>query len=110
MALLAGSRLEDHSSAGAAVHNYADGVVEVKMPDASFFGHRRLVSQPIPIDRAFARFRIHREIADLKRGQILEEMAALRRGDAKIAEPRFNDHTRAGDFVPLDRNTEPRIV
>src|SRR5260221_12340544 len=37
-------------------------------------------------------------------------MAALRWGDAKIAEPGLNNHARAGDFIPLDRNAEPGFV
>src|ERR1035441_5179662 len=34
-------------------------------------------------------------------------MAALRRGNAKIAESRLHNHARAGDFIPFDRNAQP---
>ncbi len=34
-------------------------------------------------------------------------MAALRWGDTKVAEAGLNNHARAGDFVPFDRNAEP---
>src|SRR3981081_191923 len=37
-------------------------------------------------------------------------MAALRGSNAKIAESRLNNHARAGDFIPFDRNAEPRFV
>jgi len=37
-------------------------------------------------------------------------MSALRRPHAKVAEARLNDHARAGDFVPLDWNAEPRFM
>src|SRR6266436_4281568 len=34
-------------------------------------------------------------------------MAALRWGDAKIAESSLDNHARAGDFIPFDRNAQP---
>jgi len=72
--------------------------------------HRRLFRQPLPIDRAFAGVGIHGEVSDPKGSEILEEMAALRWGNAKIVESRFNNHARAGDFIPFDRNAQPGFV
>src|SRR5271165_1595368 len=80
------------------------------MANASSFGLGGLIGQPIPVDAAFTCVWVYGEIADLKCSEILEKMAALRRGDAKITEAGFDDHTRAGNFIPLDRNTKPRIV
>ncbi len=65
--------------------------------------------KPLPIDETFARIGIHREVADLKCGEVLEEVAALRRSHAEIAKPRFDDDARARDLVPRHRNAEPRI-
>src|SRR5208337_1155211 len=44
---------------------------------------------------------IHGEITDLEGGQILEEMAALRGSDSKVAESGFDDYAGAADLVPL---------
>jgi hypothetical protein len=46
----------------------------------------------------------------LKGGEVLEEVAALRRGDAKILEAGLDNHAGAGDLVPLDAYAEPWIV
>ena len=99
--------LEDRSLAGAAVHYYSDRFRELQVADAALLFHGRLFGQPLPIDGAFAGIGIHGEVSDLEGGQILEEMAALRGSDAEIAESGFDDHARAGDFVPLDRNAQP---
>ena len=66
--------------------------------------------QPLPIDKAIPGVWIHGEIANLKCGKVLEEVAALRRGDAKIAEAGLDDHARTGNLVPRDWNAEPRFV
>src|ERR1019366_1932632 len=96
--ILARFRLEDDALAGAAVHDHADGIVEVKMTHAAVLAQRSLAAQPVPIDGAFAGVWIHGEVTDLKGSEILEEMAALRWGDAEIAESGLNNHARAGDF------------
>jgi hypothetical protein len=62
------------------------------------------------VHTTFTEIGIDGEIAHLKRSEILKEMAALRRRHAKIAEARFDDHARAGDFVPLHRNAEPGFI
>ena len=51
-----------------------------------------LLIEPLPIERTFSGVRVYGEIADLKCRQVLKKMAALRRGDAKIAETGFDDH------------------
>ena len=80
------------------------------MAHTPLFFDRRLRIQPLPIHETFACIRIHGEIADLKGSKVLEEMAALGRGYAKIAEAGFHDDTRPGNFVPLDWNAQPRII
>ena len=79
----------------------------MQVADTTLLFRGCLLHQPLPIDRAFAGVWIHRKVTDLKGGQILEEMAALRWGDSKIAESGFDNHAGAGDFIPFDRNTQP---
>ncbi len=78
--------------------------------DAALFFDRGPLGQPLPIDGAFAGVGVHREISDLEGGQVLEEVAALGRGDAEVVEAGFDDGAGAGDFVPLDGDAEPGIV
>src|SRR5208282_2565166 len=94
---------------GAAVHHDADRFRKLQMADTALLFHRRLFRQPLPVDGAFAGVWIHGEVTDLKGSEILKEMAALRWGDAKIAEPRFYNHARTGDFIPFDWNAQPRF-
>src|SRR5271157_3750602 len=95
--LHAASWLEDHSLAGLAVHHDDRGRIESQMPHASMLFHRWLCRKPRPIEEPFAGIGIHREISDLKCGKVLEEMAALRRRDAKVAKAAFDDDARAGN-------------
>src|SRR5205807_8136468 len=81
-----------------------------QMPHAAVFINRLLIAEPLPIDRAFTRVGIHGEVSDLKCGQVLEEMTALRGRDAEVAEAGFDDGAGSGDFVPLDGDPEPGIV
>ena len=64
------------------------------MPHAFPLFQRGLGCQLLPIDRAFSGIGIHSEIPDLKCGEILEEVTALRRRDPEVAEARF--HNGAG--------------
>lgn len=80
------------------------------MPHAAVFTDWPLRIQPLPINRTFPGIGIYREITDLKGGEILKEMAALRWSDAKIAEAGFDNDASGGDFIPLDWNAEPGIV
>src|SRR6202034_4223620 len=82
-------RLEDYSLAGSAVHDDSQRRVESHMADTSVFIHGWLLAQPLPINRAFSGIWIDREVADLESGKVLEEMAALRRRNAKISEAGF---------------------
>ena len=63
-----------------------------------------------PVHETLAHVRVHRKISDLKCGQVLEEMAALRRGHAKIAKSSLDNRPRSRDFVPFHRNSQPGIV
>jgi len=87
-------RPQDHSLAGSAIHDDAQRRVETQEPDAAIFAQRRLLFQPLPIDRAFAGIRVYGEVADLERGKVLKKMAALRRRNAKIAKSGFDDGAR----------------
>ncbi len=80
------------------------------MPHAASFLHGTLSSKPLPVDKAFARIGIDGEISHLKCGEILKKVASLRRGNSQIAEASFDDSARSGNFVPLHRNAQPRII
>ena len=50
------------------------------------------------------------EIADTKRGEVLEEVSALRGVDAIVGECHLGDDACTGDVRPLHRNAKPRIA
>ena len=77
------------------------------MADTALLFYGWLFGQPLPIYGAFAGVGIYGEVTDLKGSEILEEMAALRWGDAKIAESGLNNRPRAGDFIPFYGDAEP---
>src|ERR1039458_7099607 len=77
---------EDHALAGLAVHHHHKWRRELHVADAAVLLDRRLFSQPLPIDEALACIGVDGEVADLKGGEILEKMAALRRNHAQVAE------------------------
>lgn len=71
-------RLEDHSSAGFAVHDDGDGRIEAEMANAvGVFADGGVRGEPIPVDEAFTGVGVDGEVADLEGGQVLEEVAAL---------------------------------
>ena len=74
------------------------------------FFQRRLMGEPVPIDRAFASVRVDGEISHLEGGEVLEEVAALRWSYAEIAEACFNDRACTGDLIPLNGNAEPWVI
>src|SRR5579859_769618 len=80
------------------------------MADAALLFHCGMISEPTPVEKAFSGVGVHREVADLERSEVLEEVAALRGGHAKVAEAGFHDGARSGNFVPLDRYAQPGIV
>ncbi len=65
------------------------GVCEAQVANAAVFLDGGLLSQPFPIDESLPGVGIHGEVADLKGGEVLEEVAALRGRDAEIAETRL---------------------
>ena len=79
-------RFEDHAFAGLAVHQHHQRRGELQVTDAAVLLDGRLRGEPFPIDEAFAGVGIDGEVANLEGGQVLEEVAALRRDDAKVAE------------------------
>src|ERR1700722_11360590 len=102
--------LEDDALAGFAFHDHMERCIEAQMADASVVFHGILTGEPVPIYRAFPRIRIHREVADLKRGEVLEEMTALRGRDTKVAETCLNDQARPGNLIPVHGYSQPGIV
>src|SRR5262245_12619298 len=78
--------LEDHPAVVAAVPPHLERRVEAQVADAAALARRRLRGEPVPSHEALALVGVHREVADLERGQVLEEVAALRRGHAEVAE------------------------
>ena len=102
--------LEDHALTGSAVHDYAKRGGKLQMADAALLFNRGLLGEPLPVDGAFAGVGVDGEVSDLERGQVLEEMAALRGRDAEVVEAGLVDGASARNFVPLDRDAEPGIV
>src|SRR5664280_2430872 len=74
---------EDHTFAGLAVHHHHKWRRELQVADAAVLLDRRLFSQPLPIDEALACIGVDGEVANLKRGEVLEEVTALRRNHAQ---------------------------
>ena len=81
----------------------------MEVPHGRRLARRSLLRQPLPIDEPVARLRVDREVADVERGEVLEEVGSLRRRDLEVAEARFDDGARPRDLVPGDGNAEPRI-
>src|SRR5258708_2972849 len=80
------------------------------MPDTSPLLHRIPRLQPGPVHCPFPSIRIHREISDLKRHQVLKEMTALRRNDTEIPKTCLHNHPRPRNLIPFHRNSQPQIV
>src|SRR5262249_56838028 len=93
-----------------AVHRDHQRAAEAQVAQGAALRDGRLPSDPVPVDEAFPEVLVHGEVADLERGEVLEEVAALRRGHAEVAKPGLHDRARAGDLLPGDGNPEPRIV
>lgn len=101
---------QDDSRACTAVHHNYGRCREAQVAHAPNLLDGRLRCEPFPVYGTFASVRINGEVADLKSSEVLEEVAALRGRDAKVAESGFDDDPGAGDLVPLDRDTEPWVV
>src|SRR5712692_5239304 len=56
------------------------------MANAALYFHDGLRPQPLPVHKSLSGVRIHREVPDLKRRKILEEMAALRWRHAQVTQ------------------------
>src|ERR1035437_7937440 len=118
--LLDGNRIErflqggkvgfkDHALAGLAVHHHHKWRRELQVADAALLLDYRLRSQPLPIDESLTGIGVDGEVANLKGGEVLEEMTALRRNHAQVAESRLDNHPCSGDLVPGHRNSEPGV-
>src|SRR5581483_7141852 len=79
------------------------------MPHATALLDRGLRGQPGPVQEPLAGVGIHGEVSDLKSGEVLEEVAALRGRNAKVAKARLHDYARSGNLVPGHRYAEPRV-
>src|SRR5882672_9965176 len=80
------------------------------MANAALYFHDGLRPQPLPVDKSLSGVRIHREVPDLKRRKILEEMAALRWRHAQVTQSRLYDHPGSGDLIPCNWDSEPWVV
>src|SRR5262249_53384603 len=87
-------RLEYQPLASPPLPHHPQGRLELQVPYATVFLQRRRLRQPVPIDKAFPCIGIHGEIPNLKSGEVLKEMATLRRRDTEIPESGFHDHAR----------------
>src|ERR1022692_2552962 len=90
--------LEDHAFAGLAVHEDRQWRRESQVAHAAMFLNCGLGRQPFPINEALAGIRVDGKVADLKRGEILKEMAALRRNHPEIAKSRLYNNARSGNL------------
>src|SRR5208283_2691718 len=79
-------RLEDHALARLSIHHGDEWRGESQVPHAAMLLDGGLVGEPLPIHEAFAGIGVDGEVADLEGGEVLEEVAALRRDYAKVAE------------------------
>src|SRR5579862_3717477 len=91
---LAEPRLENHATAGPAIHEHHERFFESHMSHTTVAFQCRLRSKPLPVNESFIRVRIDREISHLKRGKVLEEMTPLRRHNPEIPETGLHDHSR----------------
>src|SRR4029077_2174510 len=80
------------------------------MANAALYFHDGLRPQPLPVHKPLSGIRIHREVPDLKRRKILEEMAAVRWRDAQVTQSRLYDHPGSGDLIPCNWDSEPWVV
>src|SRR5260370_9707656 len=80
------------------------------MANAALYFHDGLRPQPLPVQKSLSGVRIHREVPDLKRRKILEEMAALRWRHAQVTHSRLYDHPGSGDLIPCNWDSEPTVV
>ncbi len=86
-----------------------DGAGELDVPHEGGFLRGRLGVEPRPVDVALVGVRVHGQVRDAKRRQVLEEVAALRGGDDEILERGLDDHARGTDLRPVDRDAQPRV-
>lgn len=102
--------LKNCASASSSIHNHKERCIKAQMENAFLFFYCRLLTQPIPVHKTFARIGIDREIANLKRCQVLEKVAALRGGHSQVTEARLHNHARTRNLVPCDGDAEPGII
>src|SRR6266705_1313615 len=103
------ARLVDQALVPLAVHLDHDGLFEAEVANEATLALGRLGLDPVPVDEALAVVGVDREVADLERGQVLEEMAALRGRDPEILEAGLDDDAGPGDLIPGHRDAEPGI-
>src|SRR5438445_5596987 len=102
-------RLRDNARVRAPVERDVEGLFEAQMRHELGFRNGRLSGEPRPVDEPFADVGVDGEVADVAGGEVLEEMAALRRRDAEIGEPGLDDRARARNLIPSHRNAEQRV-
>jgi len=74
------------------------------MANVLHVGHGLGGIERCPLDPVILRGRIHREIPDAERGDVVEEVRALGRNDRESVPAHLHDDRGCGDVVPLDRN------
>ena len=97
---LSADRFHNHTPLRAAVHLHDHRDVEPQAAHERRLFDGRLFGQPVPVDEALPNFRIHGEVAGVRRREVLKEMRPLRRRHAKVLEPGLDDRPRTGNLIP----------
>jgi hypothetical protein len=82
----------------------------MEMANAALYFQHGLRPQPLPVQESLSGVRIHREVPDLKRRKILEEVAALRWRHPQVTQSRLYDYPGSGDLIPCNRDSKPWVV
>src|SRR5262245_46820462 len=84
-------RLQDEPAAALAVHLDDERRLEAYVAHETGVLDGGMRGQPLPVDEAVPLLGIDREVADVQRRQVLEEMRPLRRDDVQVLETGLDD-------------------
>ncbi|OLA23927.1 MAG: hypothetical protein BHW17_04440 [Dorea sp. 42_8] len=102
-------RLFDDAFVRAAVDADPQRTLETHLPQEAAFVDRGAFVERLFAEYAVAAEGADRQVTHAQRGDVLEEVRALRRLDVEFLDAAFDDHLGFGDVVPLDGYAEERI-
>ena len=109
MLLLPGGRFADHSPVRTAVHADPQRAVEAHVPQVGAFVEGLAGVEQILAEDAVAAEGVDRQVSYAQRGDVLEEVRALRGLDVEPLDAALDDHLCLGDVGPLDRDAQERV-